>query len=455
MGRTFSKSQRKPLPDVAERFGLAADTGRGRVVPFTADACYASLTDGGWRYWIRYDGASTSFGDSVGRLVPIERALFMERLNDHATGPIRPSFWKRAAGEAVVFDLVDDDVVERFSLACSVGEALSRSERLSFVRPDRPGQCTAQVICDALPNLNVNVSLWAVDAPSVALVLFPNVILLRRDGHQWVVPYAEVAVRLDRKGDGHVSSEICLALSDQRVRLLVSDPECARQAVEGVETLIAFERRKKTHVGPKASGASERKRRVSETSCGRIVVKPKPESSTEPAPSDRIVVTVKLGKDVSRPGPQPDLGLETPRAEIGDESLIFCEDSGLVFATESPVVEDVIPLEPPAPHKGKLRAAVGALLAHVAKASDGFAPAEQRVIREILQLPAGFDLARKYSAVLPGSKPLAFAANVVRQQPPGVRGRVLSECERVANADGEASPAEREALAMLCKALGD
>ena len=443
MGLTITRREKKPLRGVEGRYGVESQGSvRGLSISSSDHGCYASLTDGRWRYWLRLEDAeqaAESFGTRVGGLVPQESAAFLERLNDLATGPIEPSFWKRPSGEAIVFDLPDPDVVERFALACALGESLAGSNQVHVMRAGHT-ETSAKLIQDALPDLNTNLSLWAVSAPQLSLVVFPNGFLLRREGHQWVVPFGETAVRLE-SGAGE-PSELRLALSDQRVRLHVSDPDRARRATAALERLIAFESRKGAHLGPKDS---ERMRpaRVSSTSCGRIVVTPKQGSPS----GDPIVIKVSHEAGSSPAASDPDEGIETP-AGAQDDGLVFCDASGLLFATEAPQ-----PKRRPPP-LDRVRAATGALLAYVAKTSDGFTAPEQRVIRALLQLPESFQLEKSYSAVRGESPALARALKVLGGQPPALRQRVVHGCEQVARADGAVTPLEEQRLAEIRRALG-
>ena len=566
---TISKRQKKPFKGIAGNFGVESDDAvRGVVLPVEGRAYYASLIEGHWRYWIRRQEdlgkSAESFADAVGRLLPMRSKAFVSRLNDHASGPIQPSFFSRPGGDAIIYDLEDPRLVERFALACSVGEALGRAQRVISLRPgSRPEQAT--ILQDALPQMNTNLSLWAVDAPQQSLVFLPNAILLRRERYQWVVPFTEVAVRFELEAHGadettptdvgvHPSGrlvtfgEVRLALSDQRVKLQVSNPECAKQAAAAIQKLIDFAPRQRQPLGPEsediqlnarrrppqrprpARGARpeprirrrERRPALAEsggTSVGRIVVKSREEQGAAEGPKISIAprgaaasaadsaaasgaaaaaggaatagaaasaaegIVVRLKVDPSeRPAPDSEDGLATPAAARDDEDLIFCDDSGLVFATECFMSEEgpdapppgegggdlsglqlsnVSPDADPCPQEAaaaaladRIRGAVGALMAYVASADDGFSPAEQRLIRQILQLPTGFHLERRFAKIGPGSPALSGACAFLREQDAELRRRVLSECERVAWADDQVTRDEHGRLAEIKQALG-
>lgn len=553
---TISKRQKKPFKGIAGNFGVESDESvRGVVLPVEGRAYYASLVEGHWRYWIRRqedEGRSAeSFADAVGRLLPMRSKAFVSRLNDHASGPIQPTFFSRPSGDAVIYDLEDKQIVERFALACSVGEALSRAQRVISLRPgQRPEQAT--ILQDALPQMNTNLSLWAVDAPQQSLVFLPNAVLLRRERYQWVVPFTEIAVRFELEAHGadentptdvgmHPSGrlvtfgEIRLALSDQRVKLQVSNPECAKQAAAAIQKLIEFAPRQRRPLGPESEDIQLNARRRAKkkrpqrreeprvrrrgprqpglaesrgTSVGRIVIKSREEQQATSGPkisiapraagaaaaaagaagaaasaAEGIVVRVKVGPDAGeRPAPDNEDGLPTPRAAADDEDLIFCDDSGLVFATECFMSEEgpdapppgegggdlsglnlsnVSPTADPCPQEeaaaalaDQIRGAVGALMAYVANADDGFTAAEQALIRQILQLPRGFHLERRFAAIRPGSQALGNACSFLRGQDAELRRRVLSECERVAWADDQVTRDEHGRLAEIKQALG-
>ncbi|HBP21911.1 MAG TPA: hypothetical protein DEA08_29520, partial [Planctomycetes bacterium] len=296
---TISRRQKKPFKGIAGNFGVESDDAvRGVVLPVEGRAYYASLVEGHWRYWIRRQEdeakSAESFADAVGRLLPMRSKAFVSRLNDHASGPIQPTFFSRPNGDAVIYDLEDPKVVERFALACSVGEALSRAQRVISLRPgSRPEQAT--ILQDALPQLNTNLSLWAVDAPQQSLVFLPNAILLRRERYQWVVPFTEVAVRFELEAHGadentptdvgmHPSGrlvtfgEVRLALSDQRVKLQVSNPECAKQAAAAIQQLIHFAPRQRRPLGPESEDIQlNARRRAKKKAPPRRAPRPEPQ----------------------------------------------------------------------------------------------------------------------------------------------------------------------------------
>jgi hypothetical protein len=529
----ISARQKKPFQNISisGAFGLNDDSAvRGVVLPVAGRAYYASLRDGRWRYWIRRrdDGAEgESFSDAVGSLLPLRSRDYMTRLNDHATGSVRPRLFMGAKGDAFVYDLEDSLVVERFALACVVADALSEAEKVLSVRHGEYGERSesAKVVQDALPNFNTNLSLWAVDAPSQSLILLPNAVVLRRDRYQWVVPYNEVAVRfehlvhdaneatpgdvkLDESGTRVVSGEVRLALSDQRVKLQVSNPACAKRAADAFERLISFEprrssqdpdspapRKKKPRRKKKAPARGRHQgRRRSNASCGQIVVRDKSEDvkisiqakgerskARDPMAEDRIVIRVRLGADAGPPPPpEPEDGLATPEG-VEDES-----DLGLVFSDECPLSEEP-EAEPPLPGAGgdlsglkltdecpmadrsaaevaaqeaadaranQIRGAVGALLAYVAKSDQGFSELERRVIRQALQLPTAFHLDGSFSAIRPGSPALQSAYRRLRGADEALRKRIFSECERVAQADDQVTRGEHQRLSEIKRALG-
>lgn len=502
---TITARRRKPFTGIAGRFGVEADESvRGLLLPVSAQAYYVSLESGHWRYWIlRGDdgGEAQSFAGAVGRLLPMQAKDCYTRLNAQATGPIRNRIWERPDGLSFIYDLCDEALVERFALTCVIGEALAGCERLLSISGSHGARSEAALVHhDALPNLSVNVSLWALEAPGQSLVFFPDGVLLRRTHWQWFVPYGEIDMRLeisthpaDEATPSDVGISACgravtfgalhIAISDQRALIQVSNPAQARRAAVALKRLIESSPR------PRVKEASQRgeersrpkraprKPRRSRAAVGQIVVKSKQEQAreqqareqqalsakpsakisiaaktTSPPPSERIVLKVKPSSEA--PPPDSDLdGLETP--EAADE-----EDHGLVFSDVCPMAEPEPAREEPEARPAEtlkvsdeVRSALGALLAFVAKGDDRFSPEEQRLVRRLLQLPLAFDLERAFEAITPESSWFKGALERVAALPEPKRREAYAACRAVAACGGTA-PQEAERLGQIALALG-
>lgn len=494
MSKLIDPASKRPFSGIAGNFGVQRDESvRGVALPIGGSGRYVSLHRGVWRYWKGIERGArrmVSFSQAVNRLIPLPSREFLDQLNAQASGAVHDtSLFKRPEGTAYIYDLEDKALVERFALACALGEALAESEKVLSVRRTREGTHSeaALALQDALPSLNTNLSLWGLEAGSQGIVLFPDCVLLRRNRWQWVVPYEEMALemrrkkqrdagapsdvaRIDADGDGRVDEgvvaygEIVLALSNQRVVLQVSNPVAAKRAADALARLIVLARegRKQREKALKEAARRTTPRRKAtrrqRTSLAQIVVRERGKDEPKitirrkeeggdlaPAPlGEKIVVRLKdddasdplpEGMTDEAPAAEPDEGLATPAPDPSGD---------LVFLDEAPALDE-----------GGLtgRGAHVALLAYVAKGDRRFSEEEQRVIREVLDLPVGFHLEEEYARIEPESAELKASLEYAAGLPQAEREALLIECELVAQADGEAE-GEAAHLAEVRAALG-